>query len=1003
MRLLYTLLVLGFLHTSFFLAAQNANPEKIAKKLLDEMAERPQSYHAICIVMADRVDLDALDALLSAQRALPDLRSETVISALKTKAAESQANLLNKIKDTPEVVVSGTVASYWAANAIFAEMKTEMIEELSNRSDVAWIGLNGKPQLEAFTVTPAPPVSMPNGHEKGLTVIGAPEMWAMGYTGYGQLALTNDTGVDPTQAALNTSYRGNTAPPEQSFFSYDNSAQIQLPGVDAFDCQYHGTHVTGTILGLDRPNNDTIGVAFNGQWMGAASLNVCGGNTQNLIAAFQWAIDPDGNPATSDDMADVINNSWYDPSIDTLDCFSVYVPIVQAMEAAGMAVVFSAGNAGPNPSTITPPHNINLNLVNSFTVGALNGNSNLLPIADFSSRGPSKCISADSSLLIKPEVSAPGVDVRSCMPSGYGLLSGTSMASPHVSGAIMLLKEAFPNLPGKEFKLALYFTATDLGDPGEDNTFGMGLINLPAAFDYLVAQGNVPVSPFVDNDVFVVSMEMPAVTCASEINPILITVENGGSAPLTSFDIKLQAGAASLTTSWSGNLAQGQRTQIQLPVLQTSPGDYHFKVTLLNPNGVVDERPLNNSIERVLQVLDKPRLQVQVEGNATACEGASVLLRAEYDGPGYASVKWYNEPFATSPIAQGMVYATAPLTQADTFYAQASYVLPVGLTNKNNAPNELLEDEDIGLVFDAYVPFKLKSVKVYAVEPGLRQFILMDANGNEIEHSVVNVSTVGEYNVPVNWEVPAGTGFQILKKGGKDFYGNTSGISYPMVQPGVAAITGTTLGDDAYYFFYNWQIEIQEVCERTEIIVPVNAGGSSPGASFSLSTNNLDLASNTPVQFTNTSTGGVASFDWNFGDGAGSNLENPTHTYTEAGIFIVSLAITSADGCSAFALDTIQVTSNELSIANPGQVLPENVAVYPNPASQTVNVQLDLHHSKVVQLQLSDMTGKLVRSSGRLALQKDLLQMDIADLTTGVYFLTVKMEGENSVWKVVKI
>jgi len=900
MRLFYNLLIASILCTPSFLAAQNFNPEKLAKKLVLEMKATPNDFHSVNIVLQDRVNLTSLDEQLSAQRATLSQRSETVITALQNKAAESQPALLERLKNSP-LTNPGSVASFWISNTITAEVKNELIAELSNRSDVAWIGLNGKIELESFTACPAPPVS-PNGHEKGLTVIGAPEMWAMGYTGYGRKALTNDTGVDPTRPALNTNYRGNTAPPEQSFFQMSGGSQIQ--GLDAFDCQYHGTHVTGTIVGIERLKNDTIGVAFNGQWMGAASLNVCGGNTGDLLGAFQWSMDPDGNPATSDDMPDVINNSWYDPSIDTIDCFSAYLPMVEAMEVAGIAVVFSAGNAGPNPSTITPPHNINVGLVNSFTVGALNGNATTLPIADFSSRGPSHCPATDSSLIIKPEVSAPGVDVRSCLPGDeYGLLSGTSMASPHVSGAVMLLKEAFPNLTGKEIKLALYFTAIDLGDPGEDNVFGMGVINLPAAFNYLVAQGNVPVSPFVANDVLIVHLDLPAITCESEVSYVVLTVENGGSSPLTSFDVNYEVEGNSSTYTWTGNLAQNQRAEVLLPALATTPGLHRLKATIVNPNGVPDERPLNNSIERKLEVLDRTRLVVSTEGENTGCEGASVLLRAEYPGPGSASVKWYNEPLGGDVIAQGTVYATPPLAEADTVYAEASYIFPVGLQDKNGAPSEVKDIEGAGLVFNAERPFKLKSVKVFAEEKGLRQFTLVDEFGTDLQNSVINITQVGEFVLNLNWDVPPINGLQIVKNGGKGLYTNTSGVSYPMVQPGIATITGPQNGaSGSYFYFYDWKIEIPEVCERTQVIVPVSGAGSTPGASFTSSVDSVNLMSNQAVQFTNTSSANIASFDWNFGDGTGSTNENPTHLYSAVGNYIVSLAVTSMDGCTSFAL-----------------------------------------------------------------------------------------------------
>ena len=221
-------------------------------------------------------------------------------------------------------------------------------------------------------------------------------------------------------------------------------------------------------------------------------------------------------------MPDAINNSWFDPGVNG-ECNSAYVNILNAAEAVGIAIVFSAGNDGPNASTITSPKNINTDLVNSFAVGAVNGNSNTFTIAGFSSRGPSIC-GGEESLLIKPEVSAPGQNVRSCELDGsYGLKSGTSMAAPHVAGAIVLLKEAFPTLTGTEIKLALYFTCRDLGTVGEDNTYGMGIIDVLAAFNYLVDQGNEPVEPGVENDIMFVDVVAEERNCDGLLACLLYT------------------------------------------------------------------------------------------------------------------------------------------------------------------------------------------------------------------------------------------------------------------------------------------------------------------------------------------------------------------------------------------------------------------------------------------------------------------------------------------------
>ena len=134
------------------------------------------------------------------------------------------------------------------------------------------------------------------------------------------------------------------------------------------------------------------------------------------------------------------------------------------------------------------------------SVGSINANNDDYPISTFSCRGPTQC-PGDGSLSIYPEVVAPGQNVRSAWGKDeFNTISGTSMAAPHVSGVVLLLKEAFPFLTGQEILLALYNTATDLGEVGEDNTFGMGIIDAYAAFNYL-ANSYDPIPPnYIAND-----------------------------------------------------------------------------------------------------------------------------------------------------------------------------------------------------------------------------------------------------------------------------------------------------------------------------------------------------------------------------------------------------------------------------------------------------------------------------------------------------------------------
>jgi subtilisin family serine protease len=159
---------------------------------------------------------------------------------------------------------------------------------------------------------------------------------------------------------------------------------------------------------------------------------------QFMLAPFPQNGDPfvDGDPTRA---ADVLNNSWGCPEIEGCDPNSL-LNAANNLRAAGIFLAVSAGNDGPNCSTVNAP----LSLYDSvFSVGAIDRSGN---IADFSSRGP---VNADDSGRIKPDIAAPGVDVFSSVPGGnYGSSSGTSMAGPHVAGAVALLWSADPRLIG---------------------------------------------------------------------------------------------------------------------------------------------------------------------------------------------------------------------------------------------------------------------------------------------------------------------------------------------------------------------------------------------------------------------------------------------------------------------------------------------------------------------------------------------------------------------------
>ena len=455
---------------------------------------------------------------------------------------------------------------FWIVNAAEVQANEAAIAALQQLPGIAEIELVDAVQFDLLRPTEetAAPES-PNGKEPGLAAIGAPQLWAMGYTGKARRALLIDTGVWPRHTAIQGAYLGNRFPLSETWLPYI----VELPADKAGN---HGTHVIGTVLGLDTATNDTIGVAFGAYFIATDPVNT-NQNILGYVRSYQWALNPDGDTSTVHDIPDVINNSWGRTNVgnDTICSQPLMLQTLLAVETAGIANVFSAGNNGPGPSSIGFLGNMAIDTLNVFSIAAVDGNNPAFPVAGFSSRGPTTC-QADSMLAIKPEVSAPGVSVRSADgQTGYGSKSGTSMAAPHVSGAVLLLKEAFPEVSGRQILNALYQTAIDLGVPGEDNIYGRGMINVPAAFNFL-ASSFTPAPPASRAyDIAIMAVDSPttqqlADNCEGHIThppaTARVTVMNLGLQPISNFDIAYEHNGLFGTQSFTQSIPSGGSVEV---------------------------------------------------------------------------------------------------------------------------------------------------------------------------------------------------------------------------------------------------------------------------------------------------------------------------------------------------------------------------------------------------------------------------------------------------------
>lgn len=559
----------NFLTTTLFclpiwLCGQAHIGEQLAQRI-DREGETP--VRAL-ITLHDQLNTDSLKSEWQQNPVPLNERRQIILESLDRVSAASQRRVLTFLDNQEQSYT--LIRSLQIVNMLAVVVHPEVITKLADHPDVRSIILDKSPfqLIEPVEMKPATQRSE-NSSEPGLEVIGARQMWEMGYTGRGRMAFSVDTGIWPDHPALKQRWKGHRYPLDECWLPWDRIT----PGDKA---NSHGSHTMGTVLGLDTMTNDTIGAAFNAYFIATDPVVSNAADVRPLsdyVFTYQWCLNPDGDIQTHDDVPDAINNSWgRQPDEESPYCDEDMSQMYQVLEMTGIANLSSAGNDGPLPQTMSVPHNISINEVNSFTLGSVNGNNSTLPISDFSSRGPGQC-GGDGSLLIKPEVVAPGQLVRSCINQDeYANYSGTSMACPHAVGAVLLLKEAFPNLPGNIILEALYYTAIDLGEPGEDNTYGMGVINVFDAYNYLVDEGHIPVPPNQSpHDLVIAEVLSPVqnTTCNNTFSS-LIRVKNGGTETISGFQISFGlVGTTPIILDIDETLQPNQELDVEIPTIST--------------------------------------------------------------------------------------------------------------------------------------------------------------------------------------------------------------------------------------------------------------------------------------------------------------------------------------------------------------------------------------------------------------------------------------------------
>jgi subtilisin family serine protease len=443
--------------------AAPVGPKEKLSGTLRQLIEDPISNQKLRVLvdLTAQVDLNKLGEFLVQRGASKRERRQIVVAALKQVAEQSQSDLrpfLEELKGSDQVE---SYKSFSIVNRLLVTATPSGIQTLADQEEVAAIVEEVEERTPALTITTAHTIE-PHRSSWAIQAIGTDKVRNQGLDGSGTVVGIIDTGASAAHEQLRGNYRGG----ERSWF--DPSSGSALPQDARFG---HGTGILSCAVGQNC-QGITLGVAPEARWVACAGLPEGRYNNVFFTQCADWMLSV-GQP-------DVLINSWLtrgkscDPSLRQ---------IIDAWRAAEIFPIFAAGNKGPEAQTDGSPANyVGLYPGDgvAFSVGGTLADGTVFAR---SSRGPNSC---DGSIY--PVLTAPAENITAAFPltpSSYVQAKGTSFSVGFIAGAAALLLQRYPQATVSELEEALKSSATDMGTPGPDNTFGYGQLYIPSALESL--------------------------------------------------------------------------------------------------------------------------------------------------------------------------------------------------------------------------------------------------------------------------------------------------------------------------------------------------------------------------------------------------------------------------------------------------------------------------------------------------------------------------------------
>jgi subtilisin family serine protease len=357
--------------------------------------------------------------------------------------------------------------AFSVVNAILVEgADRRLLRALAERADVRHVHAN--PRVALKRPARDPDRAQIARIEPNIIQTGAPEQyWAAGITGEGIVVANQDTGVQWTHPALRPHYLGVTQTGVSHDYHWHDAIHSGggVCGPDSpvpCDDDDHGTQTMGVIVGADGAGNQ-IGMAPGAKWIACRNMDQGVGTPASYLECFDFFLAPTDLGGQNPDPSrapHVVNNSWICTFEEGCEDPNILRPAVEALRAAGIFVVASAGNSGNGCGSVESPPAI---YDAAFSVGAVNIFGE---VEGFSSRGP---VVVDGSYRLKPDVAAPGDNIRSSVRGGgYAWASGTSLSGPHVAGLAALMLSADACFSGNSDAIESWITRHTHGFPSSE-------------------------------------------------------------------------------------------------------------------------------------------------------------------------------------------------------------------------------------------------------------------------------------------------------------------------------------------------------------------------------------------------------------------------------------------------------------------------------------------------------------------------------------------------------